>query len=324
MLTGLKIRAYDFLGKKEFFRQMALRKEWKTYAMVDPEGKVVELAEYVPEWFSGVVSSGEYFFQDGGFGGYDKLSYPDSNATYGNLLVFQYRPGHVEAELVPSFVPLAITGVEVKQDSVVISERGIGGGPDLIRMLATGARRRVETPLKGGGASFEIEYPIYRKVVIGLDDTDSAAKGATFSTALRIAAILDKAVKGVKFLRMTISFNWPNNPYKTTNNASSALVFAVKPGNEEELVSQFTKLAKKSTISNETGMAVMNIVRVPEQLKAYASKVKSVQVDVSEAYKVAELTGVRAISITGERGLIGALSAIGSVDKVGEAITPLK
>jgi methanogenesis imperfect marker protein 11 len=304
---------------------MALGKQWKAFMMADPDNEAVEQAQLVPEWFSGLVSGGEsWLFNEGGYGGFDKLSYPDSNTAYGNLLVFQYKPGQVDAECVPSFVPLAITGVEVKEDSIVFSERGIGGGPDLIRMWTYSARRHVETPLKGGGASFEIEYPLYRKVVIAIDDTDSSTKGATFSTALQIATILDKAIKDVKFLRMTISLNWPQNPNKTTNNASSALVFAVRPGKEEELVREFTKLAKKSTISKETGMAVMNRVRVPEELKAYATKVKSVQVDVSEAYKVAEQTGVRAIPITGERGLIGALSAIGGVDNSGQAATPVR
>jgi methanogenesis imperfect marker protein 11 len=325
VLTGLKIRAYEFLAKREFFTRMALRKEWKTFIMVDPEGKVVESANYCPEWFAGLVSGGEsYFFKEGGFGGFDKLSFPDSNTTYGNMLVNQYKPGQVDAELVPSFVPLAITGVEVKEDSVIFSERGIGGGPDLIRMWARSGKRYVETPLKSGGAHFEIEYPLYRKVVIGIDDTDSAVKGATFSTALRIAAILEKAMKDVKFLRMTIVLNWPNNPHKTTNNASSGLVFAVKPGNEEKLVSEFEKLARRYTISKDTGMAVMNKVQVPELLKAYANKVKSVEVEVSEAYKAAEQTGIRPIPITGERGLIGALSAVGLVDHSGRAITPVK
>jgi methanogenesis imperfect marker protein 11 len=324
MLTGMKLRVYDFLGRKEFFRRMALRKMWQTFVMADQDGQAVESAQLVPGWFAGLVMGAEsHYLKDGGFGGFDKLSYTDSNTAYGNLLSFQYKPGHVDAECVPSFVPLAITGVEVKEDSVVFSERGVGGGPDLIRMWANSARRYVETPLKGGGASFEIEYPLYRKVVIAVDDTDSSVKGATFSTALQIATILDKVFKDARFLRMTISMNWPQNPDKTTNNASSALVFAVKPGKEEELVSGFEKLVRKYTISKETGMAVMNRVRVPQQLKDYAMKVKSVHVDVSETYKVAEQTGVRPIPITGERGLIGAFSAVGLVDQSGKAATPL-
>jgi methanogenesis imperfect marker protein 11 len=324
MLTGVKLRLYESLGKKEFFRRMALKKEFKAFMMVDPSGQVIEAANYWANWVSGLASGASSFlFKNGGVGGYDKLVYPDSETVYGNLHSTQYKPGKVDAELVPSFVPLAVTGVEVKNGSVVFSERGIGGGPDLIRLLAGTGKRYVETPLKGGGVSFDIEYPIYRKVVISLDDTDSSVKGATFSTALQISSILSRALKGVQFLRMTISLNWPQNPVKTTNNASSALVFAVEPGKEEELVREFTRLATKATISKETGMAVMDKVRAPEQLKAYSMKVKSVQVDVSETYKVAEQTGVKTIPITGERGLIGAVSAIGLVDDPGRAVTPI-
>lgn len=325
MLTGLKIRAYEFLAKRELFRRMALRKEWKMFMMADPDGKAVEAARFCPVWFWALVASEEsYFMKGGGVGGFDKLTYPDSITIYGNLLVIQYKPGQVDAELIPSFVPIAVTGVEVKEDSVVLSSRGIGGAPDLIRMMESPAKRCVETPLEGGGACFEIEYPLYRKVVIGIDDTDSAAKGATFSTALQIAIILSRALKGIDFLRMTLTLNWPDNPYKTTNNASTALVFAVRPGKEEELVRRFTKLAGKYTASKDTGIAVMNRVRVPERLKSYAGKVKSVLVDVSEAYKVTEQTGLRPIPITGERGLIGAASAVGLVDQAEEAITPVR
>jgi methanogenesis imperfect marker protein 11 len=198
------------------------------------------------------------------------------------------------------------------------------GAPDLIRMLASDSRRCVETRMNGGGTSFEIEYPLYRKVVIGLDDTDTSTKGATFVTALQIASLVEGMVKDSKFLRMTLSLNWPKNPVKTTNNASSALVFAVKPGREDELINKFAILAKRHSISKETGMAAMNKVRAPEQLKTYARKVKAVHVDLSEAYKAAEQSKVRAIPITGERGLIGALSAIGLVDQPGEAISPVE
>jgi len=325
MLTKLRVRVYEFLANKERFRRMAMKKEFKAFMMADPDDKAIEAATLSPTWFSALLARGEqYFLKGGGYAGFDKLTYPDSNTSYGNLWVAQHKPGSVDVKLVPSYVPLAITKIEIKGDCVVLSNRGIGGGPDLIRMSATAARRCVETPLEGGGTSFEMEYPLYRKVVIGIDDTDSAAKGATFATGLRIASILDKAVKDVKFLRMTISLNWPNNPHKTTNNASSAFVFAVKPGKEEELISQFVKLAHKYTISEDTGVAVMNRVRIPEQLEAYARKVKSVMVDVSETYEVAKEVGLRLIPITGERGLIGAASAIGLVDHAEEAMTPVK
>jgi len=156
-----------------------------------------------------------------------------------------------------------------------------------------------------------------------LDDTDSSVKGATFVTALRIAGLVERLVKGTKFLRLTISLNWPKNPDKTTNNASSAVVFAVKPEKEKEVIDQFTRLLSKYTISKETGMAAMNRVQAPDELMTYARKVKSVHVDVAEALKVADRTGIDAIPITGERGLIGALSATGLVDYPGEAMSPV-
>jgi methanogenesis imperfect marker protein 11 len=323
LLAGLKIRAFEYLAKQEFIRQRALKKQFKSYYMVDPDTGVVESSMYVPEWGHSLTMGDFSGTEAGARAIKNSLALPGSSQTHGNYQVTLYRPGHVDIECVPTLVPLVLTGVEITEDSVIFSEKGIGGAPDLIRLFTSSCKRRVETPMNGGGVSFEIEYPLYRKVVIGLDDTDSSTKGATFVTALRIAGIVEKVVKGTKFLRLTLSLNWPRNPAKTTNNASSALVFAVKPGREEELINQFTRLATRYTISKETGMTAMNKVQAPEPLITYARKVKSVHVDISEAFKVADQTGVRAIPITGERGLIGALSATGLVDHPGEAISPV-
>jgi len=320
MSAKWKLKFIEYMANKESVRNRAVKKEFKTIMMADPDGKIVESTAWWPNWMRGLAGVAGFVLEGGGF---NQLIVPGSVIAAGNMATIKYKSGNVDIDCVPSYVPLAIVGVEAKRDSVVITEKGIGGGPDLIRMWTSPAMRRVERKMNGGGTVFESEYPIWRKVVIGLDDTDSSVKGATFNTALQIASILDRGLKDVKFLRLTLSLNWPKNPAKTTNNASSALVFAVKPGKEEELVREFRRLATKVTISKETGMTVMTKLQAPESLRAYAMKVKTVQVDVSEAYKAAEQAGVRTIPITGERGLIGALSAIGLVDELETAVTPI-
>ncbi len=322
-LARLRNKTYESLANSAFIRKRVLKEQFKTYNMVDSDCKLVENSKIMPAWAIELLK-GDFSASEAGVKAIKNgLSIDGASVAVGNQLVTFYKPGYVEFDCVPTLLPLVVTGVEIKEDSIVFSEKGIGGAPELIRMLSFGCKRRSETPMKGGGVSFEVEYPLYKKVVIGLDDTDSSIKGATFVTALRIAGLVEKIVKGTKFLRMTMSLNWPGNPVKTTNNASSAVVFAVKPEREEEVINQFTRLATKYTISKETGMTAMNKVWAPEQLKAYARKVKSVHVDVSEALKVAEQTGVEAIPITGERGLIGALSATGLIDQPQEAISPV-
>jgi len=306
-----------------FLSPRVLKAQFKTFNMVEPEGNIIEEAKYMPSWAIGIFGGNFSGSEAGANAIKNGLQIETKANIIGNQLVTHYKIGRVDLDCVPTLVPLLVTGIEMKKDSVVFSERGIGGAPELIRMFTSDCRTRSETPLKGGGVSFEVEYPLYRKVVIGLDDTDSSTKGATFVTALQIAGMVEKMVKGAKFLRLTLSLNWPRNPVKTTNNASSAVVFAVRPGRETEVISQFTQLLTKYTISKETGMTIMNKIQAPEELKAYSRKVKSVHVDVSEAFKVAEHTGVEAIPITGERGLIGALSATGLVDHPEEAISPV-
>lgn len=293
--------------------------------MVDKETGIIEWAQYMPAWTHGLAMT-DISGSEAGVEAIEKQSnliLTPMPITYGDLMVSLYRPGKIDIDCVPTLVPLVLSGVEIIEDSVVFSQKAIGGGPELVRMVASDSKRIVETPMNGGGVGFEVEYPVYRKVVIGLDDTDSSVKGATFVTALRIAGILEKVVKDTKFLRMTISLNWPRNPDKTTNNASSAVVFATKPEREQELIDKFTQLATKYTISKETGMAVMKKVLAPEPLLKYSRKVKSVHVDVSEAFRVSKEVGVEAIPITGERGLIGAVSATGLVDNPREAGSPV-
>jgi methanogenesis imperfect marker protein 11 len=324
MFTNLKIKTYDFLGRQEFFKQRYLKKQWRAIALVGEDSNAIETVNRCPTWFSSLVSGATtYFLKGQGVGGISDLAYPMANTMFGDLFVSQFKIGKVDAELVPSFVPLAITEVKPLEKSVVISYKGIGGGPDLIRLWSSGALRCTERPINPHGRAFDTEYKLYKKIVIGVDDTDSATKGATFNTALQLASILNRSSKDYRFLRLTLSLNWPANPAKTTNNASSALVFAVTPGKEEELVRNFERLIRKYTISKETGMVVMNKVRAPEVLKTYSRKVKREQVTVSEAFKAAEQAGVRAIPITGERGLIGALSVVGLVDDCEEAVTPV-
>lgn len=324
MFKGLKIRTYDYLGKQEYFKKRYLKKQWKSMALTGEDDDAIETASRCPTWFSSLISGATtYFLKGQGVAGLTDLAYPMTNTMFGDLFVNQFKIGKVDAELIPSFVPLAITEVKQLEKSVVISYKGIGGGPDLIRLLSSGAMSCTERPINPNGRAFDTEYKLYRKVVIGVDDTDSSIKGATFNTALQLASILNRSSKDYQFLRLTLSLNWPANPAKTTNNASSALVFAVTPGKEEALARDFERLIRKYTISKETGMVVMNRVRAPEVLKTYARKVKREQVTVSEAFKAAEQAHVRAIPITGERGLIGALSVVGLVDDPEEAVTPV-
>jgi methanogenesis imperfect marker protein 11 len=326
MLTSIKIKTYDFLGKREYFKQRHLKKEWNSIALMGEDDDAIETVSRCPTWFSSLVTgANNYFLRGQGVAGIADLAYPMANTMFGDLFVNQFRIGKVEnAKLIPSFVPLAVTEVKPLEKSVVVSYKGIGGGPDLIRLWSSGALGYTERPLNPHGKAFDTEYKLYRKVVIGVDDTDNSTKGATFSTALTLASILDRSSKDYHFLRLTLSLNWPANPAKTTNNASSGLVFAVTPGKENCLVRDFEGLLKKYTISKETGMVISYKVRSPEVLKAYSRKVKREQVTVSEAYQTAEQAGVKLKPITGERGLIGALSVVGLVDDAEEAVTPVK
>ncbi|MGD6808660.1 MAG: tRNA(Ile)(2)-agmatinylcytidine synthase [Candidatus Bathyarchaeia archaeon] len=292
---------------------------------MDTEGTAVEIVSKCPTWFTSLVSGATNYFLSGqGVAGITDLAYPMPNQIFGDLFINQLKVGKAEnTHLIPSYVPLAVTEVKPKEKSVVVSYKGIGGGPELIRLWSSGAMKCTEKPANPKGRAFDTEYQLFRKVVIGVDDTDSSEKGATFATALQVASVLDRSSSNFRFLRLTLALNWPANPTKTTNNAASGLVFAVKPGHEKELINSFEKLIRKATASKQTGMVVMEKIRSPDVLKTYARKVKREQVTVEEAFHAAEQAGVQAIPITGERGLIGALAVVGLVDNAQEAVTPV-
>lgn len=118
--------------------------------------------------------------------------------------------------------------------------------------------------------------------------------------------------------------NWPNNPYKTTNNASSACTFAIKQGEEKKFVDNFCRMVEKRTASKNTGIAILNGIGIPQELYMYSKLVKQKEVQISEAYETAKKSGIDVVSFEeNPRGVIGAVSAIGMVEKPREALSPL-
>jgi methanogenesis imperfect marker protein 11 len=164
----------------------------------------------------------------------------------------------------------------------------------------------------GGAHRIEVTVvtPKLVRVVIGVDDTDTREKGATWASVLKMA----RACPIGHFLEHKIIQLNPEAPEKTTNCTSSAVSFAVQEKDSEGLIQYFVDSVRKETLSDHTVVAAFIGLKVPDALVKYGWEAKSILYNVDSAYHVAEQNGVRIIEITGKGGAIGAVSAIGCFD----------
>lgn len=159
--------------------------------------------------------------------------------------------------------------------------------------------------------------PRLEKVVLGIDDTDTKEEGATWTMAHNVA--MELAKKGYQYIDHITVQLYPHNPHKTQNCVAIALVFAVKPGERENLVKEACQLLKNYTLSDKTAIAVLSGIRVPEKLRDYSEATKKSMITVEEAEKVAKEIGVELVEVTGKQGKIGALAALGVYNDLKEA-----
>ena len=86
---------------------------------------------------------------------------------------------------------------------------------------------------------------------------------------------------------------------------------------EEEipaLIEYAVDFVRKQSYSEDAVITVFQGLEVPEKLRDYGWSCKSVLYTTDDAIKVAEETGVQIISVTGLKGVIGAVAAIGCFD----------
>ena len=164
----------------------------------------------------------------------------------------------------------------------------------------------------GGSRAVELRLttPLHRRLVIGIDDTDTKEKGATWVLGLRLAREMPHAI----FMSHKIVQLNPHAPQKTTNCSSTALSFAVLPDLFETTVEWARKFVEENTYSSETAMAVFDGLDVPTGLVRFGAQAKDTILSILDAEHVAEKAGLRTMEVTGRRGLIGAAAAIGCVD----------
>jgi len=287
-------------------------------AMVDPEAGLLEIHEFHARGKCIGGSAWEIYH-------YPRVSSLVMNAKReGARNIFFVKLGECKLNLIPGIAGAGIERATFSEDEIKITYAGLAGGgiaATICRGMAENVKG-IEIYERGGGSQLgraTLVLPVRKKVILGVDDTDEPGNGATWGLANELSYSIEK--EGLaSYLGHVIVQLYTKNPNKTTNCVSIATTFAVDPKYESHLIETFRDRLKKSTYSEHTGMAVYRGITPPEFTRDFSVKAKTKLLELADAEKVAVAGKVDLIPITGQRGLIGALAAIGFANDPDEAV----
>jgi methanogenesis imperfect marker protein 11 len=238
----------------------------------------------------------------------------------GNTLIMNTIIGEGNVKFGPASKDLggqALKSLRVVGDEVHTTWLGLAGasvGVGACLPQAPGVIKAIYPDLKGVGGAKEVEITIVtkktRRLVLGLDDTDSREEGASWVLMLELMNSMPHA-KPIQ--HKIIQLN-PAVPEKTTSCVSIGGSFAVEEENLNKTVDYAIEFIKEHSKSKHTALAVFEGLMVPDEIKSYGTEAKSRIITLDETEKVAKKNNIRMIEITGSRGKIGALAAVGCFD----------
>jgi methanogenesis imperfect marker protein 11 len=275
-------------------------------AVADETGSSVELIEFF-DCIGGAMWTQHH---------YAKSPLVRSVRCIGSTTRFLLRPGAVDLALEGSRFPAGISAVSVTGDEIAVTYIGMGGGgvgATSCRAAARGVLREQCDPSGGGKvASATLWLPRRQRVLIGVDDTDTAEEGATWTLVHNIARAVEDEQS--VYLSHTIVQLFPV-AYRTKNCVSLVAEFATTE--PERLVGRFAELLKKYTLSQKTGMAVYTGFSPSNELMEYAKDVKRGEVTPDCVQNIRD-PNLR-IVMNG-RGITGAVAALPFFTRYEEAL----
>ena len=241
--------------------------------------------------------------------------------------VLLLRLGCASLRLVPSFSSAGIEQVRTVEGPkgvkmIEVTYAGLGGaglGITKCRVHSKGVRS-CEILAPGGGKQLGRTRFLFDdrvKVHVGIDDTDSDTEGATWSLANEIGFKMGKR-RGVAYLNHTLVQMFPFSPNRTTNCVATVLTFAVPPKGKNALIRSLLEELKASTGSAHTGMAVFEGISIPARLYEFTKAARTRIVGIEEAMSMSDLVDI--YEVTGERGVIGAVGALGMAEENDRAV----
>ncbi len=224
----------------------------------------------------------------------------------GSTMRYLLETGSVDLALEGSRFPAGISACRVDASEIVVSYIGMGGGgvgAAACRSDAAGVIRSTSDESGGGRvAGSTIWLPRLQRVLIGVDDTDTPEKGATWTLVHNIARAVED--ESTVYLSHTIVQLYPV-PYRTKNCVGLVAEFATS--DPDELTAKFHQLLERYTLSGKTGMAVYTGFTPSPDLLAFGWMVKRGEIDpgLLETLRDPDLR-----IIMNGRGITGAVAAL--------------
>jgi hypothetical protein len=215
----------------------------------------------------------------------------------------------------PQGASLCLEKVEEK-DGVIYQHIRTFGGPaySLTEMMeqADGVLD-IRYGSKGSYVKGVIATEALTHVTVAVDDTDTPEHGATFALTL---SLLDQlaAIEGVHRISHNVGFLYPGVPGITAGNAVSYIELGVKPEMVNAIVETAIETVRSHTKSENTGMAVKTGLRRCPELVRFTRRARTGIVTLEEALAAAKTSKIRTFEVTGQRGIIGAVAALGMID----------
>jgi methanogenesis imperfect marker protein 11 len=238
----------------------------------------------------------------------------------GNTLIMDAGIGEEEPRFGPAAEELgaqALRSVEVRGDEVHTRWMGLAGAGYALKVClaqAPGVKRARFGGTGGTGgahrAEVEVVTPVTRRLLVGIDDTDTKEEGATWALGLR----LGQAMPVGRFMHHRLVQLNPMVPEKTTNCVATCLSFALRPEELEPAKSFAFDFVEDQSFSDNSSVAFHEGLVVPEEVRTFGTRAKGEFLSWKEAERLASTNGVDLRTVTGERGHIGALAAVGCYD----------
>jgi methanogenesis imperfect marker protein 11 len=238
----------------------------------------------------------------------------------GNTLIMDAKLGEGNVNFGPASEELgaqALQSIEVIDDEVHTTWLGLAGasvGVGACLPQAPGVIRAKYHDFKGVGGANRVKVTVISKklkrLVFGIDDTDSKEKGASWVLMLNL---LNSMPHARPLMHKIIQLN-PKVPEKTTSCVSIGISFACEERNISKAMEYAIQFIKDNTLSSHTSLAVFEGLKIPDEVRNFGLSAKEEIKTPSEAEKVAGDNQVDIIEITGKRGMIGALAAVGCFD----------
>jgi methanogenesis imperfect marker protein 11 len=238
----------------------------------------------------------------------------------GTTLTMDARVGEGEVKFGPAskdtggqaLRSLFIKNGKVETTWIGLAGASVGVGACLPQAEGVEKVEYLSDSMVGGSKKVEVRIttPLYRRLILGIDDTDTKEKGATWVLGLKLGREIPHGV----FLSHKIVQLNPHAPQKTTNCASTGIGLAVRPDEIGKAISWTKEFVAKHTYSDQSAIAAFEGLEIPRRLVKYGADAKHTILAIHDAEHMAQQSGAQLIEVTGMRGVIGALAAIGCFD----------